>query len=171
MKLTKCFACFSGYGCSRKQRLPRNKKKSYKKFYEIYKNYFYQYFMEVPSSCDIGLYYKEHKALFKFLPFINKYKNEINFLRSELELEGVYFDNNGRLSWYWEYDCDYSPSSGLMPFCYNEKDAGKTWAFSELQNFIQYTYFSEIENEDFVFPIEIVDDKSLLEFIKNNKPC
>ena len=171
MKLSKCYACFCGYGCKKKERLPRKKKKEYKKFYEFYQKYFYQYFMDLPSSCDISQYYKSHKHLFKFLPFIVKYQKQIDFLKRELDLEGIWFDDKGRLSWYWEYDCDYSPSSGLMPLCYNEKDAGKTWAFSEISSFIQYTYFSETENEDFVFPAEIFDDKSLLEFIKKNRPC
>lgn len=160
-----CFACYCGHKCE-KQKLPRKKKKQYKKFRELFDAYRNMHFSETPSVCSISDDYKRDKPLLNLFHFIQKFKIEIDYLRKNSDPETVYINDNGRLSWYWEYDNDYGGESGLMNFCYNEKDAGNTWAFSELKATIRHLL--QDYSNDFVFPEEINSDKSLLIFIRNH---
>ncbi len=159
----KCFGCFCGHECGKTPRLPRKKKKELKKFRLAYDKYCYKHFMDNSTICNIVDEYKHFKKLFHLLPIINKYSKVIDFIRSSDDEEEIYFDEKGRLCWYWEYDGDYGGSSGLMPFCYSEKEAGDTWAFSQVRGLVR----NILDNpDDFVFPEEIKSDKDLIEFVK-----
>jgi len=163
---TKCYGCFCGHKCGKTPRLPRKTKKKYKNFLMIWDKYRYRHFMDFVTICDIASSYKQDKKLFPLLSFLQKYKNQIDFIRNlykEGYTEEIYIDENGRLSWYWESDDDYGGSSDIMPFCYSEAEAGRTWAFSEVQSLVRAILDYP---DDFVFPEQIKSDKDLLEFVK-----
>jgi hypothetical protein len=161
----KCFGCFCGYECGKTPRLARKKKKQLKNFRLLYDKYCYKHYMDNATICNIVDDFKRFKKIFFLEPFIKKYSDQIDFIRKTWEDESIFIDENGRLSWYWESDDDYGGSSGLMPFCYNEEDAGRTWAFSEVKSLVRSILDYP---KDFVFPKEIKSDKDLLEFVKKN---
>lgn len=125
-----------------------------------------------PCSCEIAFEFKLHRPNFNKFGFFQKYIEEIKTLRdyAKESCEEFFIDENGRLAWYWETDGDYGGSSGLMPFAYSDEQANNTWAFSEVKLLVAYFMFGETDDwdyRDFVFPDSIKDDKSLLNFIKN----
>lgn len=169
---TKCFGCFSEFACGKTPRLPRKKKKELKKYLLLTQPYRYHYFMDFVSSCDIVQEYKHYKKMFNSTKLISEFKNEIDFIKKQMEDESeIFIDENGRLAWHWESDDDYGGSSGLMPFCYTEEEAKETWAFSELKGllFNLMHYNDEMRFKDFLFPKEINSDVQLLKFIRNGK--
>lgn len=167
-KLNKCFACFSGYGCKR-EKLPRKKKKMLKTVYFALKNVSYRSWMDDLCSCDLASYYKQYKGRINKWSYLQKYLAEIQFIAKFHDSEGIYIDDDGRLSWYWEYDSDYGGSSGLMPFEYSKEAAGDTWAFDEVKTLVEYLdYYDKEHEEDFEFPGSIKSDKDLLEYVRKN---
>lgn len=173
-KLTKCFACFCGFSHHKGERLPRKKKKLLKQFYNslllVRGESTFGFFIDDLNSCDLSLYYKNNKMdIIRFIKLYRKYSKELQILKLLCDDEGSEFTyKDGRLKWYWELDDDFSPSSGLMSFCYNEEDAGKTWAFSEVKRFIEKLPLDYRYDDKFVFPKEITSDKTLLKYIRNH---
>lgn len=166
-KLRKCYACFSGYGCE-KQKLPRKKKKQLKKAYFDIDIPIYTYFFDGLTSCDLEASYKFYREIINKLPFFKKWKTEIKMLMEYCEYSGerIYIDEKGRLSWFWEYDGDYSASEGVMAFCYSEEEAGDTWAFSEVKMLL--VHILDIHDK-YDFPKEIKSDRDLLAYIRKAK--
>lgn len=165
-----CQGCYEGYS-HKKERLPRKKKKKFKKFL-IEIGPLFQGFWFFPTSCEIGFEFKMYRPVFNKFNFLHKYIEEIKTLKNYTKetSEDFFINENGRLAWYWETDGDYGGSSGLMPFAYSEEQADNTWAFDEVKLLVAYFVFGETEDwdyRDFVFPESIKDDKSLLNFIKN----
>lgn len=165
---TKCFACFCGYSKCVPRRIPRRHKKFYKKFLEVTHVWFFRHFMDMPTSCDLAGEYDRAKKLFPIYYWINKNKSSLDKLTrySDETYEAIYINENGRLCWYWEDDCDYGSSSGIMPFCYSKEEAGNTWAFNEVFNLIEY--FMDYP-DNFHFPDSIKSDKDLLKFLNKLK--
>lgn len=173
LQLPECFMCFVtrtdryGFGgeLCKKQKLPRKKKKQLKQFWHLMDGREYRYFMDHPSSCSLGDEYKRAKPLFHLIPVFTKRSAALEKIWQYCEEagEGIYFDDKGRLSWHWESDDDYTGgSSGVMAFCYNEKDAGRTWAFSEVQQLVKWLLDYP---EEFTFPAEILSDRTLIEWV------
>jgi len=162
-KLSKCFACWSGFGDCKRDRLPRKKKKELKKFINIGLNYYG--FMDHPNSCDFSQYYERFKKAISKNHILEKFKKEIETLKNGSH-EEIFIDENGRLCWHWECDSDYGGSSGLMPIEYSELASGETWAYSEIVSTIRYMTEEEIE-----LPLRVNSDVKLLKFIKKiNQP-
>lgn len=170
--LRKCFICWSGYGCGGKGKLPRKKKKALKTLHIVFGKLIYLHYMDFLSSCDADLYYKRWKTLLQKLPFLLKYKREIFFIQQYYGDEEVYFDENGRLCWFWGSDDDYTGgSSGVMPFCYSEAEAGNTWAYDEVWGLVSFVWRRSnpgVKGKDFVFPSEINSDAALLRYISKS---
>lgn len=162
-KFSKCFACWSGFGNCKRDRLPRKKKKELKKSLNM--GLIYHGFMEDPSSCDFSQYYERFKKAIYKNQLFEKFKNEVETLKN-VSNEEIFVDKNGRLCWYWECDSDYVSSSGLMPIEYSKYAAGDTWAYSEIVLTINNMTEKEIQ-----LPETIDSDVKLLKFIKKiNQP-
>ena len=168
-----CYACWAStkypdIGKCKKQKLPRKKKKQLKRFLLLLDNLQYRGYMDHPTSCNLVEEYNRQKKIFHLEPFFRRNSDAIKLIRSygDYAGESIYIDESGRLSWYWESDDDFTGgSSGIMPFCYNEKDAGQTWAFSEVKSLVRWLR-DEYPFTSAEFPPEIVDDASLLRFAK-----
>lgn len=119
------------------------------------------------TSCDMRENYKHFKPLFT----ISKNNDEMidSFFKmlkdTEWQSEGIYIDRNGRLSWYWELDDDFTGgTSGLMPFCYSKEEAGNTWAYSEMHDIFHYLTKGRTSR----MPESIKSDFDLLIYFKKN---
>jgi len=173
IKLHGCFACFCGHDC-KKQKLPRKKKKELKKLYSAFPSSVNHGSFDGITSCHLASDYKHWRLAIRMLMFLLKYKKEIQFIiqktaNYDFGDSPVYLDENGRLSWYWEYDNDYGGSSGIMPFCYTKEEAGDTWAFDEVKDLLQrlwvYQDYDNREFKDYVFPENIKSDRDFLKHI------
>lgn len=167
-KLHKCFGCFCGYTkCDPSiNRISRKSKKTLKKFTSIIFPFTgNSIFRDDISSCDLKTPYKFYKKCFWLIDFVTYHKKEIEFIFNALEENSVYLNFKGQLCWYWEHDDDYCPTSGLMPFCYSKEQAGKTWAYSEM-NELWYNLYKGHKGES--LPEFIKSDKDFLNYIKKN---
>ena len=196
-KIHRCYSCYlrkkyeAEINISSKftnERVPRKIKKKLLKFY----NSFYSYMSHSWLSgvelchCSLGSFYENHKSMIKNLSFFLKHEDVIKHYFSDHE-DGI-FILDGCLSWYWEYDNGLYVNDGLMKFAYDEKSAGKTWAFSEVANLVYYAetemmgkkldsgLINEKEYDDFCdnerpFPSQIKNDISLIKYLAdlNNK--
>ncbi len=160
----KCIACFYGYTTRRpsKNRISRKQKKQLKRWMITpVCSMFYSH--DDFCSCQIRTTYKDSKNHFNlFKPF---YK-ELGLLDNldEMDIAKIYINSKGRLCFHWESDDDYGGSSGVMPICYSEEEAGETWSYSELGDLFRYLY----KDWNFQMPVSVVDDRSLLMYLKEN---
>lgn len=161
----KCFSCFSGYRKCKKKRLPRKIKKDYKGFLvKIHGLTFSYWFFDQPTSCDLSDFYKYDKKRLFTRDLLLKYPKAIELIKiyCEVNCEEIYFDQEGKLSWFWEDDNGLYTFDGVMPFCYKSDDAGDSWAFDSLYDLVDYcTGYAD----KFIFPTEIVSDKTLLQYL------
>lgn len=176
IRLKECFLCFCssrpnmdvGAGKCQKQKLPRKKKKRLKSWWAVLDGRQYRYFMDGPTSCDLLDQYNAQKKLFRLKPLLIRYAAALDLIwrYAKATDEGIHFDENGRLSWYWESDDDFTGgSSGVMPFCYSDAEAGRTWAFSEVEKLLRWL---QDYPKEFVFPSEVKSDRSLIEYVHRN---
>lgn len=163
-----------GHKCKTKERLPRKKKKFFKKFLIGTQGIIYRGFMDMTTSCGISSEYHRFKKLFPIYQRMNKYKRAFEVLSKycDYSCEPIYINEDGRLCWYWENDSDYGGSSGIMPFCYSKEEAGDTWAFSEVERLLRFASDSEEYDEDdnpipFVFPENIKTDIDLIKYLQS----
>lgn len=161
MKLTKCFACFSGYKCSKKERLPRKTKKKYKQLYDKYGHLYVTNIWDLPTICNVC----EHYKLFNNFLLINKdllpFIDVIHYISTNNLVEPVIVAN-GHLNWYWEDDNGLYSYDGIMPFVYTKEEADNTWAYDEVLHLVNRI---RCKNRNRL-PKEIINDKSLLNYIK-----
>lgn len=160
---TKCFACWAGYAKCKKEKISRRQKKKLKKFLLTVSPFLKIEMFGESTSCNLSSDYKRYKHLFHLINIVLKYKKAFDVFKNYYEdcCESIYIDNNGRLSWYWEDDNGLYCYDGLMPFCYSEKEAGKTWAFSEVKSLVEY----HIDDDRFSYHSEINSDLDLLKFL------
>lgn len=170
-RITQCFACYSGFKCEPEAISPEKENKLRVFLNDFGKMMWFTQFSEV-STCNMASDFDKLEAIINKHEELLKYKSEIYFIRDFWDNE-IYLNEEGRLCWYWEYDDDFTGgTSGIMPFCYSEEEAGNTWAYSEVQNLVESLYYSIFENEEteFVFPENIISDVELLKYVTKFLP-
>jgi len=139
-KLSKCFACHSGYPCDKKNAaIPRKRKKQLKKFYDLgfiialsgFRGF-------IGNSCSAGSEYKEYRRLFNNNNYFFKHKDAIAFLLNCTKFMwsgDIIHDDKLQLGFHWERDNGLYTTEGVEPFHFKpQTDNG--WQYEELKEIL-----------------------------------
>lgn len=166
--MKECFVCHEGYGCNGKSIDDESRAKLEAMFTNLGHFLYIPSFTE-PCECDLGSAYDNWKNLIECHEQFAPYLKELHYMTAAADEFSFYIDENGRLAWFWECDDDFTGgSSGLMPFCYSEEEAGNTWAYSELPTLLREIFWYNKPDDfegDFVMPENLKCDEDVLKYI------
>ena len=153
-----CMPCWAGYSDT-KQKLPRKKKKLLKRVYEHAPDI--HPFVPL-CRCNTNTYWKEAKKWIPHLSFLDKNKELIAKVFSDLEnvLEPCTLDivcNELSLMWSWEDDNGLYCTDGDMAAIWDQRKQDSTWSYDETMSLLS------------IYNLENKNIKSFKQFINHLK--
>jgi len=165
-KLHKCFSCFSGEKCGKKEKLSRRKKKILHEAWSIYKvvQPGSMWFFNI-TSCNQVSDYKDLLPIITRLDYFKKYMKSIFAVcqaANEIDVEEIQLDCYGKiwkLGFVWENDNGLYTESGVMPLQFGEDPSDGTWCWEETKGLCEHFGLDILKIKDERHFLKSVDKK------------